>query len=222
VLPSIPNTCNINQFPTAPLSRVPLSPSLFKNTHTVSIAELCTINVMGGSSSKNIKVMIVGPADAGKTTLLYRMKLKNLKQAEFSTTTGFNFENIAVPGTKQQLSCWDLAGAHERQKYWKFFYESVHVDVLLFVVSLDHKKKISDSAQLFRFLRNEERLRGSLKLVVANSDDEKDVHSKASIEDVETAFGIIQNNPHERILTINALTGVGLDTLFLAIQDYYS
>ena len=35
-------------------------------------------------------------------------------------------------------------------------------------------------------------------------------------------FGIIQNNPHERILTINALTGVGLDTLFLAIQDYYS
>ena len=176
---------------------------------------------MGAAKSKNIKVMIVGPADAGKTTLLYRLKLKNLKQSEFSTTTGFNFETVTVPGSSTQLACWDLAGTRERQKYWKYFYESVRVDVLLFVVSLDQKKQLPEAAKLFQFLRNEERLRGSLKIVAINSDTEKDVHTKLNIEDVETALGIAESNPHERSIPINALTGVGLDSLFLAIQDYY-
>jgi|TARA_B110000090_G_scaffold193920_1_gene228587 small GTP-binding protein len=176
---------------------------------------------MGGASSKNIKVMIVGNADAGKTTLLYRMKLKNLKSSEFSTTTGFNFENVAVPGSKQQLAVWDLAGTNERQRYWKYFYEAVRVDVLLFVVSLDQKKKLPEAAKLFRFLRNEERLRDSLKLICVNSDDERDFFSKSTLEEVGSALGLTEKNPHERLLPINAISGVGLDSVFLAIQDYY-
>ena len=126
---------------------------------------------MGGQSSKSIKVLLVGQADAGKTTLLYRMKLK-LPQAEFSTTTGFNFEQVQVPGQKTQLAIWDLAGSAERQRFWKFFYEAVRVDVLLYVVSIDHKKSLGDAAKSYRYLRNEERLRSALKIIILNSDDE--------------------------------------------------
>ena len=72
---------------------------------------------------------------------------------------------------------------------------------------------------MYRFLRNEERLRQALKIIVLNSDDEnKDEHSKSTQEDVENALGIVKENPHERVLKINALTGIGLDSFFQA-QD---
>ena len=174
-----------------------------------------------GQSSKSIKVLLVGQADAGKTTLLYRMKLK-LPQAEFSTTTGFNFEQVQVPGQKTQLAIWDLAGSAERQRFWKFFYESVRIDVLLYVVSIDHKKSLGDAAKSYRYLRNEERLRSALKIIILNSDDEnKDEQTKCTIEEVEHALGIARENPHERMMSVNALTGVGLDSFFQAVQEYY-
>jgi small GTP-binding protein len=178
--------------------------------------------IMGANASThNIKVLLVGLSDAGKTTLLYRMKLKQ-KASEFSTTTGFNFEQIEIPGSTTKLAIWDLAGTLERQRFWRFFYEAVRVDVVLFVINLDKKKQLAEASKLFRFLRNEERLRQALKIVILNSDDEnKDEHAKATHEDVEMALGIVKENPHERILAVNVLTGVGLDSLFQAIQEYY-
>ena len=180
------------------------------------------ILLMGANaSSKNVKVLMTGIESSGKTTLLYRMKLKQ-KASEFTQTTGFNFEQIEVPGATTQLAIWDLAGTAERQRFWRFFYEAVRVDVLLFVINLDQKKGLGESAKLYRFLRNEERLRQALKIIVLNSDDEnKDEHSKSTQEDVENALGIVKENPHERVLKINALTGIGLDSFFQAVQEYY-
>ena len=194
------------------------------DTTTTSILYNNSIQILlmgANASSKNVKVLMTGIESSGKTTLLYRMKLKQ-KASEFTQTTGFNFEQIEVPGATTQLAIWDLAGTAERQRFWRFFYEAVRVDVLLFVINLDQKKGLGESAKLYRFLRNEERLRQALKIIVLNSDDEnKDEHSKSTQEDVENALGIVKENPHERVLKINALTGIGLDSFFQAVQEYY-
>ena len=175
---------------------------------------------MGGGSSKHINVIALGLDGAGKTALLYRMKLKG-KGNEFSTTTGFNYEEIDVPNSRCLLHVWDLAGGPDLRRFWRFFYEAIMVDVFLFVVNLDQKERLGEAAKLFRMLRNEERLRKSFKVVILNADDEKPASGRASPDDVATQLGIDSNSPHELVMPVNCITGIGLDELFLAVEKYY-
>lgn len=56
--------------------------------------------------SNEMKVLMLGLDQAGKTTLLYRMKMGQIVTT--IPTVGFNVETIEVRGS--QLILWDLGG----------------------------------------------------------------------------------------------------------------
>ena len=73
---------------------------------------------MGALSSKKTpgQVLLVGPPDAGKTTLLYR--LKDAKEDWTATVTkGFQFEEVrgGEGPNEQQVGVWDLGGGQSTQ-----------------------------------------------------------------------------------------------------------
>jgi ADP-ribosylation factor-like protein 1 len=64
--------------------------------------------------NKEVRVLMVGLDNAGKTTILYRMK----EDSAIKTvpTIGFNMEQIEVNNLKMQV--WDLGGQSSIRPYW--------------------------------------------------------------------------------------------------------
>ena len=110
---------------------------------------------MGALKSKpvSLKTLVLGLDGAGKTTLLYKMRLKNA-QADFQSTKGFNYEQVLqrFKGVKYCLELWDLAGRAELRKCWRYFYNAMSVDILIFVVSARDRGRLKESANEFRML----------------------------------------------------------------------
>lgn len=178
--------------------------------------------VMGNkASSRNANVLLLGLDGAGKTQLLYRMKLKT-EATNWGATTGFNYESVQVPNTRMMLHVWDLAGGALLRRFFRFFYESIRVDILMFVCNLDQRERIDEAAQLYRFLTNEDRLRKAIRVVVLNQDDEKPSAGRLQKDQVMTAFGIDPNSKLTKVIHVNCVTGEGLDDLYLETESCFA
>ena len=73
---------------------------------------------MGAISSKKIpgQVLLVGPPNAGKTTLLYKLIFQK-KDWTADTTTGFQFEEVRSGDgpNAQTVGVWDIGGNQATQ-----------------------------------------------------------------------------------------------------------
>ena len=77
----------------------------------------------GGKEKKNqlkeMKVLIVGLDNSGKTTILKALSNENLKT--ISPTKGFNVKTFSKENLK--LTFWDLGGQRAIRKIWQNYYE---------------------------------------------------------------------------------------------------
>ena len=179
---------------------------------------------MGNKTSAagvHANVILLGIDGAGKTQLLYRMKLKT-ESASWGATTGFNYESVQIPNSRTTLHVWDLAGGSLLRRFFRFYYESLRVDVLMFVCNLDQRERLDEAAQLYRFLSNEERLRKAIRIIVLNQDDEKSAEGRLQQEEVTSAFGINPDSKLTRVVHVNCATGQGLDDLYLETESCFT
>src|ERR1700760_1250636 len=83
---------------------------------------------MGGSVSKilsglfwtkkEIRILILGLDNAGKTTLLYRLKIGEVVTT--IPTIGFNVESVTYKNLN--FNVWDLGGQTSIRPYWRCYY----------------------------------------------------------------------------------------------------
>jgi small GTP-binding protein len=66
------------------------------------------------------EISIVGLDNAGKTTILYQMKLSST--VETIPTVGFNVESVRINGTT--VNIWDIGGQDEIRELWDSYTES--------------------------------------------------------------------------------------------------
>lgn len=78
-------------------------------------------------SKNNFKLIIVGIQNVGKTTILYRMSLKELVVTQ--PTIGANVEEIVHNNVKFQA--FDLGGQESMRSVWDAYYSNVDVSDLL-------------------------------------------------------------------------------------------
>ena len=166
------------------------------------------------ASSRNANVLLLGLDGAGKTQLLYRMKLKTAS-TNWGATTGFNYESVQVPNSHMMLHVWDLGGGALLRRFFRFYYESIRVDILMFVCNLDQRERIDEAAQLYRFLTNEDRLRKAIRVVVLNQDDEKPPTGRLQNDQKQTCRS---NSKLTKVIHVNCATGEGLDDLYLKTE----
>nr|DBA22323.1 TPA: hypothetical protein GDO54_013361 [Pyxicephalus adspersus] len=117
-------------------------------------------------SGTKARILMLGLDAAGKTTVLYKLKLNETVCT--IPTLGFNVETVE-PIRNVTFTVWDVGGQDKIRALWKHYY--VNTDGLVFVVdSADPERFLEARTELNAILENDE-MRGVPFLVMANKQD---------------------------------------------------
>ncbi|KAI9338594.1 ADP-ribosylation factor family-domain-containing protein [Zopfochytrium polystomum] len=118
------------------------------------------------SREKEMRILILGLDNAGKTTILKRINGQDI--ASISPTVGFNIQTLDHNG--YTLNFWDVGGQKSIRSYWRNYFEQT--DGLIWVVdSADRPDRLEDCRRELAALLKEERLAGASLLIFANKQD---------------------------------------------------
>lgn len=115
--------------------------------------------------SKEVRILILGLDNAGKTTILYR-----LHQGEVVTTIptiGFNVETVTYKNIKFQV--WDLGGQSSIRPYWRCYYPNTNA--VIYVVDSADQERVSVCKDELLAMLEEEELKDAALCVFANKQD---------------------------------------------------
>ncbi|XP_056590492.1 ADP-ribosylation factor 4-like [Triplophysa dalaica] len=114
---------------------------------------------------KDMRLLMVGLDAAGKTTVLYKLKLGEVVTS--IPTIGFNVETVEYKNIS--FTVWDVGGQDTIRRLWKHYYQNTKG--LIFVVdSSDHDRIETAAAELHKILQEDE-MRDAVVLVLANKQD---------------------------------------------------
>eukprot|EP00483_Globobulimina_turgida_P002736 UN02741 len=136
---------------------------------------------------KPLRILMVGLDNAGKTTILYKLKIGEVVTT--IPTIGFNVENVEYKNLK--FTVWDVGGQQTIRQLWKHYYSNT--DGIIFVLDANDTKRIRGNEhcakeELHR-LMNEAELEQCILLVLANKQDlpnAKDVKQLHEILDLDS------------------------------------
>ncbi|XP_033098434.1 ADP-ribosylation factor-like protein 3 [Anneissia japonica] len=116
--------------------------------------------------NKELKVLLLGLDNAGKTTIL--KALAGEDYTKITPTRGFNIKSVSTQ--KWKLNVWDIGGQRKIRPYWKNYFDNI--DVLIYVVdSADTLRMEEAGLELNELIQDEEKLAGVPVLVFANKQD---------------------------------------------------
>ncbi|KAM7386191.1 hypothetical protein PAMA_009028 [Pampus argenteus] len=161
-------------------------------------------------SFQSMHVVVIGLDSAGKTSLLYRLKLREF--VETIPTKGFNMEKIKVPmGTSKTnttaFQVWDVGGQEKLRPLWKSY--TRRTDGLVFVVDAAETERMEEAkVELHRITRSAEN-QGVPVLVLANKQDLDGAVSALEVEKVLALHELSSSTLHHT-QGCSALDGQGL------------
>ena len=122
-----------------------------------------------GSHSTPIRVLMVGLDNAGKTTILYKLKLG--ETVTTIPTIGFNVESVEYKSLK--FTVWDIGGQESIRQLWKHYY--ANTDAIIYVIDSNDLNRMKGrpthaKEELHRLLNTSE-LSDVKLLVFANKQD---------------------------------------------------
>lgn len=109
-------------------------------------------NIIDKLFTKEVKGLMLGLDSAGKTTILYSLKLNEIVQT--IPTIGFNVEQVKYKNL--DLTLWDIGGQEKIRKLWRHYYNNI--DILIYVVDSNDMGRIDESREELHALLNEEQL----------------------------------------------------------------
>jgi len=163
---------------------------------------LLTILKKMKQKEKEVRILMLGLDNAGKTTILKKFIGEDINK--ISPTLGFNIKTIEHRGFKMNI--WDVGGQKSLRSYWRNYFEST--DGLIWVVDSTDKRRLKDCVQELHQLLVEERLAGATLLVFANKQDLPGALSSEEIKEVLDLDNI--KTHHWSILPCSAVTGKNL------------
>jgi ADP-ribosylation factor 1/2 len=155
------------------------------------------------------RILILGLDGAGKTTMLYKMRLG--ERVETIPTIGFNVETIRHEKSNLEMTAWDVGGQDRIRPLWHHYFSGSHAVVYL-VDATDHERMDESALVLDKVLADSE-LAGVPLLVLANKSD--CVNRAMSTEKIADTLHLYRRD--ERKWTIQrccATNGDGLDEGF--------
>ncbi|GBC21350.2 ADP-ribosylation factor-related protein 1-like [Rhizophagus irregularis DAOM 181602=DAOM 197198] len=168
-------------------------------------------------------VIILGLDNAGKTTLLERIKsiflgVVGLSPNRIAPTVGLNIGKIDI--NRARLNFWDLGGQRDLHGIWEKYYSECHA--IVFVVDSTDKERIEECKEIFEKIITNDDVEGVPILMLANK---QDLPNSLKVEEIKEIFNKIAlklGARDSRVLPISALEGTGVreavDWLFVRIQ----
>lgn len=160
------------------------------------------VNAQVKAKELELRVLMVGLDNAGKTTIVKRINGEPID--EISPTLGFNIKTMTFG--KYSLNVWDVGGQKTLRSYWKNYYEST--DAIVWVVDSVDARRMEDCAAELEALLGEEKLAGASVLIFANK---RDIAGAMDLGAMSSRLGLDKLvNRHWKIVGCSAVTGDGL------------
>ncbi|KAJ3434546.1 adp-ribosylation factor a1b [Anaeramoeba flamelloides] len=150
-----------------------------------------------------VRILMAGLDQAGKTTILYQLKLG--KNVTTIPTRGFNFETVEYK--KNSFTIWDVGGQKKIRPLWRPYYQNTQ-GIIFVVDSTDHER-INEAHDVLHKMLGEDELKEAVLLVFANKQD----HPKAMYAPEICAKMGLNTLRYRKwfFLPCTARTGEGLD-----------
>merc|ERR1712203_175294 len=114
---------------------------------------------------KQMRILMVGLDAAGKTTILYELKLGEIVTT--IPTIGFNVETVEYKNIC--FTVWDVGGQDKIRPLWRHYFQNTQG--LIFVVDSNDRERISEAQEELQKMLQEDELREATLLVFANKQD---------------------------------------------------
>ncbi|CZR59093.1 probable ARL1-ADP-ribosylation factor [Phialocephala subalpina] len=170
-------------------------------------------------SKKEIRILILGLDNAGKTTLLYRLKIGEVVTT--IPTIGFNVESVtyknlnfnvwvccSIPPLQTYLtSLQDLGGQTSIRPYWRCYY--ANTAAVIFVIDSTDIDRLGTASEELAAMLNEDELKDAALLVFANKQDQPGAKGAGEISEALKLAELRDRN--WSIVACSAVDGRGVD-----------
>ena len=126
---------------------------------------------------KEVRILMVGLDAAGKTTILYKLKLGEV--VTNISTIGFNVEQAEYRNIS--FTVMDVGGQDKIRPLWRHYYENIQG--LIFVIDSNDRDRVDDAKEEFQRIINEDKLKEVVFLVYANKQDLPNAMTVAEVTD---------------------------------------
>eukprot|EP01000_Liburna_glaciale_P006806 NODE_859_length_757_cov_1250.464689_g587_i0.p1 GENE.NODE_859_length_757_cov_1250.464689_g587_i0~~NODE_859_length_757_cov_1250.464689_g587_i0.p1 ORF type:complete len:184 (+),score=52.84 NODE_859_length_757_cov_1250.464689_g587_i0:79-630(+) len=137
---------------------------------------------------KDVRILMVGLDAAGKTTILYKMKLGEIVTT--IPTIGFNVETVEYKNIK--FTMWDVGGQDKLRPLWRHYFQNTNG--VIFVVDSNDKERAAGARDELHKMLAEDELRDAVLLVFANKQDLPNAMSTAEVTDKLGLHSLRQRN----------------------------
>lgn len=127
--------------------------------------------------NRDAKMCMVGLDAAGKTSILYKLKLGEIVST--IPTIGFNVETVQYKNVS--FTVWDVGGQDKIRPLWRHYYQGT--DGVIFVVDSNDRERIAEAKQELDSVLKADELRDACLLVLANKSDLPNSMSPAEMAD---------------------------------------
>lgn len=126
---------------------------------------------------KQVRLLMVGLDAAGKTTILYKIKLGEIVTT--IPTIGFNVETVEYKNIS--FTVWDVGGQDKIRLLWRHYYQNT--SGIIFVIDSSDRDRIDEVKKELDKMLLEDDLRNSVLLIFVNKQDLPNAMSCSEIKD---------------------------------------
>lgn len=133
---------------------------------------------------REMRILMVGLDAAGKTTILYKLKLGEIVTT--IPTIGFNVETVEFKNIS--FTVWDVGGQDKIRPLWRHYFQNTQG--LIFVVDSNDRERLAEAREELSRMLLEDELRDAILLVFANKQDLPNAMNAAEITEKLNLHGL--------------------------------
>ncbi|XP_058510192.1 ADP-ribosylation factor 2a [Solea solea] len=164
---------------------------------------------------KEMRILMVGLDAAGKTTILYKLKLGEIVTT--IPTIGFNVETVEYKSIS--FTVWDVGGQDKIRPLWRHYFQNTQG--LIFVVDSNDRERVNEAREELNRMLSEDELRDAVLLVFANKQDLPNACNAAEITEKLGLPGLRNRNWYIQATCATSGDGLyeGLDWLSQELKN---
>ncbi|XP_064095541.1 ADP-ribosylation factor 4-like [Macrobrachium nipponense] len=128
-------------------------------------------------SKKPCRILMVGLDGAGKTTILYKLKLGEIVTT--IPTIGFNVETVEYKNIS--FTVWDVGGQTKIRPLWRHYFQNT--SAIIYVIDCNDPERLAEAKEELDILSQDAELENCPLLVMANKQDLPQAASPSFVTD---------------------------------------